>query len=90
MRKISFVELNVVLRDCPRMLWLAGSEACLAGSWALKGGWTDVRMYGQTDGKFSHSTGLRSLLGPLPKNQQAMVYTVIYLNDSASQFITEK
>ena len=42
--------------------YLAGSKACLAGSWALEGGGrTDVR----TDGKSPRSTGLCPLLGPL-------------------------
>ena len=53
--------------------WLAGSEACLAGSWALEGGngQSDIRMSGRmdvrTDGKSPHSTGLCPLSGPLPR-----------------------
>ena len=32
-------------------------------------GRTDGRMYGRTDGISPHSTGLRPLLGPLPKKE---------------------
>ena len=55
---------------------MAGSEACLAGSWARRmDGQTDGRTDGQkdgrtdgwTDGKSPHSTGLGPLSGPLPK-----------------------
>ena len=44
---------------------LAGWASGLAG-WPRGGERTDGQMNGQTDGKSPHSTGLRSLSGPLP------------------------
>ena len=49
-----------------------GSEGLPEGSEGLLGGPVGGgRTYGQTDGISPHSTGLRPLSGPLPKNQQS-------------------